>query len=98
MCCCHAVTFVTPSHPSLDNQLEDKRRKSDALEDAFQRIRSATGLDRVDDIVHKFLNRDKTNAELQVSTRDFADDINARDADSRNAVRVFWVTETNAGR
>lgn len=51
-------------------QLQAQRRQTDKLEDAFQRIRSATGLTDVDAIVEKFMNRDQTNEELEQQMKD----------------------------
>jgi len=61
-CVCVRVLCRVSTSSSL--QLQDQRRKTDRLEDAFQRIRSATGLTDVDAIVEKFLNREDTNDRL----------------------------------
>ena len=39
-------------------------RNTSAIEDAFQKIRAATGLTDVQDIVHKFLTREQTYSQL----------------------------------
>ena len=54
----------------LLTKLQAQRRQTDKLEDAFQRIRSATGLTDVDAIVEKFMNRDQTNEELEQQMKD----------------------------
>jgi hypothetical protein len=42
----------------LKRKMEKEMRKTSGIEDAFQKIRTATGLSDVQDIVHKFLTRE----------------------------------------
>ena len=42
----------------LKRKMEHEMRKTSSVEDAFQKIRAATGLTDVQDIVHKFLTRE----------------------------------------
>lgn len=45
-------------------------RNTSNIEDAFQKIRAATGLTDVQDIVHKFLTREQTYSQLLMAVAD----------------------------
>ncbi len=45
-------------------KMNNEMKKSFAVEDAFQKIRSQTGNTDVQDIVHKFLTKEQTYAQL----------------------------------
>ena len=51
----------------LKRKMEHEMRKTSSVEDAFQKIRAATGLTDVQDIVHKFLTREQTYSQLLVA-------------------------------
>lgn len=48
----------------LKRKMEKEMRKTSNIEDSFQKIRTATGLTDVQDIVHKFLTREQTYSQL----------------------------------
>ena len=41
-------------------KMNKEMKKSSVIEDAFQRIRSQTAINDVQEIVHKYLNREQT--------------------------------------
>lgn len=51
----------------LKRKMEKEMQDTASIEDAFQKIRSATGLTDVQDIVHKFLTREQTYSQLLVA-------------------------------
>lgn len=48
----------------LKKKMEKEMKRTIDIEDAFQRIRTATGLSDVQEIVHKFLTREHTYSQL----------------------------------
>ncbi len=46
-------------------KMNKEMKKSAVIEDAFQRIRSQTAITDVQEIVHKYLNREQTYASLK---------------------------------
>jgi len=48
----------------LKKKMENEMNKHYYVEDAFQKIRTATGLSDVNEIVHRFLTREQTYSEL----------------------------------
>jgi hypothetical protein len=48
----------------LKKKMEKEMNKHMFVEDAFQKIRTATGLSDVNEIVHRFLTREQTYSEL----------------------------------
>jgi hypothetical protein len=64
--------FVTKKMYStlLQGKLEKNVARSSALQQGFQKIKNATGLSDVDDILQKYLSRDETFGALQKAARD----------------------------
>lgn len=54
----------------LKKKMESEMGKSKGIEDAFQKIRNATGLSDVSDIVQKFLQREETYGNLLIAVSD----------------------------
>eukprot|EP00744_Colponema_vietnamica_P001387 GILI01002296.1.p1 GENE.GILI01002296.1~~GILI01002296.1.p1 ORF type:complete len:652 (+),score=208.26 GILI01002296.1:111-2066(+) len=54
----------------LKKKMEREMHKSMTVEDAFQKIRQATGLTDVNEIVHKFLTREQTYNQLLTAVAD----------------------------
>ena len=50
--------------------MEKEMNKHYYVEDAFQKIRTATGLSDVNEIVHRFLTREQTYSELLMAVSD----------------------------
>lgn len=48
----------------LRKKMEQEMKKNYSIEDAFQKIRTATNLSNVNEIVHRFLTREQTYSEL----------------------------------
>ena len=48
----------------LRKKMENEMRKFNSLEDAFQKIRTSTGNSDVQEMVHKFVTREQTYAQL----------------------------------
>ena len=65
MCHLHVVRKLYAA--MLTRKLRADERRCDKLNEAFQRIRAATGLSEVEDIVSKFLSRSKIQASLSAS-------------------------------
>ena len=51
-------------------------KKFTGVEDAFQKIKAATGVCDANDIVNKFLNKENTYTSLLISISDYERDIN----------------------
>lgn len=51
----------------LKKKMEHEMKKNYAIEDAFQKIRTATNLSNVNEIVHRFLTREQTYSELLIA-------------------------------
>lgn len=51
----------------LKKKMEHEMKKNYAIEDAFQKIRTATNLANVNEIVHRFLTREQTYSELLIA-------------------------------
>ncbi len=54
----------------LKKKMDSEMEKTKGIEDAFQRIRNATGLSDVQDIVQKFLTRETTYSQLLEAVAD----------------------------
>jgi hypothetical protein len=48
-------------------KMNKEMKKSSVIEDAFQRIRSQTAINDVQEIVHKYLNREQTYTQLKIA-------------------------------
>jgi hypothetical protein len=70
----------------LTRRLRDDQRRTDKLANAYQRIRTATGLDDVNAIVTKFRTRDATFASLQAQMKAARDRVDALLAERRALV------------
>ena len=51
----------------LKKKMENEMKKNYGIEDAFQKIRTATNLSNVNEIVHRFLTREQTYSELLIA-------------------------------
>ena len=51
----------------LKKKMEYEMKKNYNIEDAFQKIRTATNLSNVNEIVHRFLTREQTYSELLIA-------------------------------
>ena len=51
----------------LKKKMEHEMNKNFYIEDAFQKIRTATNLSNVNEIVHRFLTREQTYSELLIA-------------------------------
>ena len=71
----------------LQRKIQDDQRRIDRLETAFQRIRSATGLENVDEIVEKFQSREGVERILQWSEKAAREKI---DALREERLRLIW--------
>ena len=54
----------------LKKKMEKEMNKNYFVENAFQKIRTATGLSDVNEIVHRFLTREQTYSELLMAVSD----------------------------
>ena len=54
----------------LKKKMDREMKRTYEIEDAFQKIRSSTGLTDVQEIVHKFLTREQTYSQLLMSVSD----------------------------
>ncbi len=70
----------------LTRRLRDDQRRTDKLANAYQRIRTATGLDDVNAIVTKFRTREATFASLQAQMKSARDRVDALLAERRALV------------
>ena len=55
----------------LKKKMESEMQKTEWIEDAFEQIRNATGLNDIHDIVNKFLTREQTYAQLLQAVADY---------------------------
>jgi hypothetical protein len=67
----------------LAGKLEKNVERSSALQDGFQKIKNATGLSEVDDILQKYLTRDETYASLQGAAKEAESQIDVALAEQR---------------
>jgi len=67
----------------LAGKLEKNVARSSALQQGFQKIKNATGLSEVDDILQKYLTRDDTFESLQKAAKDAEDQIDTASAEQR---------------
>lgn len=51
----------------LKKKMENEMNNNRYIEDAFQKIRTATNLSNVNEIVHRFLTREQTYSELLIA-------------------------------
>jgi hypothetical protein len=51
-------------------KMNKEMKRSAVIEDAFQRIRSQTAITDVQEIVHKYLNREQTYASLKLAVNE----------------------------
>lgn len=77
----------------LTRRTRDDTRRLDELSKAYQRIRTATGLQKAEDIVHKYSTREATHADLQAEMRSARDRLQAL-ADERK--RLIWAVDDAA--
>jgi len=54
----------------LKKKMEKEMKRTYEVEDAFQKIRAATGFSDVQEIVHKFLTREQTYSQLLMAVSD----------------------------
>lgn len=54
----------------LKKKMENEMNNNRYIEDAFQKIRTATNLSNVNEIVHRFLTREQTYSELLIAVSD----------------------------
>jgi predicted RNase H-like nuclease (RuvC/YqgF family) len=54
----------------LKRKMEKEMKRTYEIEDAFQKIRAATGCSDVQEIVHKFLTREQTYSQLLMAVSD----------------------------
>ena len=59
----------------LAGKLEKNVERSSALQEGFQKIKNATGLSEVEDILQKYLTRDETYASLQAAAKEAGEQI-----------------------
>ena len=67
----------------LAGKLEKNVARSSALQQGFQKIKNATGLSEVDDILQKYLTRDETYSSLQKAAKEAEDQIDVATNDQR---------------
>jgi hypothetical protein len=51
-------------------KMNKEMKKSSVIEDAFQRIRSQTAINDVQEIVHKYLKREQTYTQLKIAVNE----------------------------
>jgi len=78
----------------LSRRLRDDQRRTDRLSNAYQRIRTATGLDDVAAIIHKYQTRDSTVATLQAQMRAARDRVDALSSERRTLVWALDEAQT----
>lgn len=69
----------------LKKKMEKEMKRTYEIEDAFQKIRSSTGLTDVQEIVHKFLTREQTYSQLLMAVSD-----NERKIDNLRRENEHW--------
>jgi len=67
----------------LAGKLEKNVARSSALQQGFQKIKNATGLSEVDDILTKYLTRDETYSSLQKAAKEAEDAIEVAGSEQR---------------
>ncbi len=77
--------FVTKQMYStfLQGKLEKNTARSSALQQGFQKIKNATGLSDVDDILQKYMTRDETHASLVKAAKETEAQIEEAQAEQR---------------
>merc|ERR1712216_912151 len=63
--------FSTEFHSALNEHvMEEEQKKITTYEEAFRKIKDATGVSDVNDVIHKFLTQDETHNNLVVMTKE----------------------------
>merc|ERR1711966_553926 len=63
--------FSTAFHSALNEHvMEEEQKKITTYEEAFRKIKDATGVSDVNDVIHKFLTQDETHNNLVVMTKE----------------------------
>merc|ERR1712230_305603 len=83
--------FSTAFHSALNEHvMEEEQKKITTYEEAFRKIKDATGVSDVNDVIHKFLTQDETHNNLVVMTKEAQARIDALNEEKAQA-KAPWV-------